>query len=106
MKNDLQKTLKVNECPVMRISLLSIGNFSGTMKNTKGTVAITLAGITRTMEVDYTVQPVDNANIRLYGKRQVLFADFGLTPPRKLAGLVKVEEQIDVNFLLALRLIK
>lgn len=106
MNNDLRKALKASECPQMKISLLSIGNFSGTIKNVKGKVAISLAGVTRILDVDYTVQPVDENNLRLYGRQQVLFSDFKLTPPRKMAGLVKVEQQIDVNFMLALRLLK
>jgi hypothetical protein len=55
------------------------------------------------MDVDYTVQYLDQYNLRLNGHRQVLFSDFGLTPPRKLAGMIKVEEQIDVRFQLVLR---
>jgi hypothetical protein len=106
MNKDLRKTLKASEWPLMKISLLSIGNFTGEVKNISGKVAITLAGVTRTLDVDYIVQPVDNNNLRLYGRQRVLFADFKLTPPRKMAGLVKVEQQIDVNFMLALRLLK
>jgi hypothetical protein len=106
MNKDLRKTLKAGECPFMKIALLSIGNFAGDVKNVKGKVAITLAGVTRILDVDYTVQPVDENNLRLYGREQVLFADFDLTPPRKMAGLVKVEQQINVNFMLALRLLK
>jgi hypothetical protein len=105
MNKDLLKTLKANECPELKIALQTIGNFSGALRNIKGIVIITLAGVTRTMEVDYTVQYIDQNNIRLQGYRQVLFSDFGLTPPRKLAGLVKVEEQINVRFRLALRLL-
>jgi hypothetical protein len=103
MNKDLLKTLKANECPELKIALQTIGNFSGPVKNVKGTVIISLAGITRTMDVDYTVQYIDQNNLRLHGYRQVLFSDFGLTPPRKLAGLVKVEEQINVRFQLVLR---
>jgi hypothetical protein len=106
MNKDLIKTLKANECPELKIALKTIGNFSKPVKNIKGTVIISLAGINRIMEVDYSVQYIDQNNIRLHGYRQVLFSDFGLTPPRKLAGMVKVEEQINVKFLLALRSIK
>jgi hypothetical protein len=106
MNKDLRKALKARECPLMKISLLSIGNFTGNVQHVKGKVAISLAGVTRIMDVDYTVQPVDENNLRLYGKQQVLFSDFELTPPRKMAGLVKVEQQIDVKFMLALRLLK
>jgi hypothetical protein len=103
MNKDLIKTLKGNECPELKIALKTIGNFIKPVKNIKGTVVISLAGVTRTMDVDYTVQYIDQHNLRLQGYRQVLFSDFGLTPPRKLAGLVKVEEQIDVRFQLVLR---
>jgi len=106
MNKDLLKTLKANECPELKIALQTIGNFSGPAKNIKGTVLISLAGVTRNMEVDYTVQYTDQRNVRLLGSRNVLFSDFGLTPPRKLAGMVKVEDQINVKFLLALRSLK
>jgi hypothetical protein len=106
MNNDLRKALKSKECPLMKISLLSIGNFTGNVPHVKGKVAISLAGVTRVIDIDYTVQPLDENNLRLYGRQQVLFSDFELTPPHKMAGLVKVEQQIDVKFMLALRLLK
>jgi hypothetical protein len=106
MNKDLRKALKARECPLMKIALLSIGNFTGNVPHVRVKVAISLAGVTRVIDVDYTVQPVDENNLRLYGRQQVLFADFDLIPPPTMAGLVKVEQQIDVNFTLALRLLK
>jgi hypothetical protein len=106
MNKDLRKALKATECPFMKISLLSIGNFTGNVPQVKGKVAISLAGVTRILDIDYTVQAIDGNRLRLYGRQQVLFSDFEITPPRKMAGLVKVEQQIDVNFMLALRLLK
>jgi hypothetical protein len=103
ISNDLRKTLKANECPLLKIDLLTIGNFLTGNKNVKGNVAITLAGITRKLDVDYAVQSSNDGNIHLYGSRQVLFSDFNLVAPRKLAGLIRVEEQINVHFLLVLR---
>lgn len=104
---DLRKTLKANESPVLRIDLLSIGTFTGVgEERTKGCVAIQLAGVTRKMEVDYTVQSVGNGILRLCGSRQILLADFHLKPPRKLAGMIKVNDQIDVHFELNLRLVQ
>jgi hypothetical protein len=101
--SDLRKTLKAKECPFLKIDLLSIGNFLTGNKSVKGNVAITLAGVTRKIDVDYIIQNGSEGNIHLYGSRQVLFSDFNLIPPRKLAGLIKVEEQINVRFLLILR---
>lgn len=102
---DLRKTLKAGEWPLLKIDLLSIGNFTASPGNQKikGWVAIQLAGITRKIEVDYTVQSGNNGLLHLYGSQQVLFGDFGLTPPHKLAGLVKVEDQLNVRFQLILR---
>jgi len=106
MTGDLRKTLKAQEYPQLKINLLSIGNFTANNKNVKGTMAITLAGITQRMEIDYSVQTSNDGNLHLNGSRQVLFSDFGLTPPHKLAGLIKVEEQINVQFQLNLRAFK
>lgn len=102
---DLRKTLKAKECPLLRIDLLSIGNLpvvAGDYKTT-GWVAIQLAGVSRKVEVNYTVQAGSNGVMHLYGSQRVSFSDFALTPPRKLAGLIKVEEEINVKFRLILR---
>jgi len=107
MTGDLRKTLKAQKYPQLKIDLLSIGNFTTAgNKNVKGTMAISLAGITRKMEVDYSVATDKNGNLNLNGRRKVLFSDFGLTPPSKLAGLIKVEEEINVEFQLILRSFK
>lgn len=102
---DLRKTLKAKECPLLRIDLLSIGNLpvaTGDYKTT-GWVAIQLAGVSRNVQVNYTVQAAGNGVMHLYGSQRVAFSDFSLTPPRKLAGLIKVEEEINVKFRLILR---
>lgn len=106
--SDMRKTLKADENASLKIDLLTIGNFSprSTGQNVKGSAAIVLAGITKRMEIDFNVQPDEKGYLHLRGSRQVLFSDFGLTPPRKLAGLIKVEEEINVRFQIVLRLIE
>lgn len=103
MTGDLRKTLKANECPWLKIDLLSIGNFMNGNRTVKGDVSISLAGVTKKIEINYTVEPLSDGNLKLLGTRQVLFSDFGLTPPRKLAGLIIVQEEINVRFTLFLR---
>ena len=102
---DLRKTLKSDDGATLKISLLNMGNFTprADEQKVKGWVAIELAGITQKMEVAYTVQTDSRGLLHLCGSRKVLFSDFGLVPPRKLAGLIKVEEEIDVSFRLVLR---
>jgi hypothetical protein len=101
--NDLRKTLKADEQPTLKIDLLNIGYYNGNMNNIKGWVNIALAGVTKTAEVDYAVRNGGPGYLELTGTRKLRFSDFGLKPPQKLAGLIKVEEELNVRFQLVLR---
>jgi hypothetical protein len=100
---DLRKTLKADEHPMLKIDLLNIGYYSGDAGNIKGWVNITLAGVIKSAEIDYTVRNGQPGYLELTGTRKLRFSDFGLKPPQKLAGLVKVEEELNVRFQLVLR---
>ena len=102
MNADLKKTLKAKESPFLSIQLISIGDFTNTSLPVRGTLSICLAGVKKSIEADYTVHTGPCGRVFLNGKCNVLFSDFGLTPPRKLSGLVTVNQEINVNFLLVL----
>ena len=102
MNGDLKKTLKTDISPYLSIKLMTISNFINTSQPVRGTVAICLAGVKKNIEVNYTVTKGTCGRLFLDGKCNVLFSDFGLNPPRKLSGLIKVNQQIDVSFLLIL----
>lgn len=101
--SDLRKTLKAEEQPILKIDLLSIGYYHGDAGNIKGWVNISLAGITKTAEIDYAVRNSGPGCLELAGTRKIKFSDFGLKPPQKLAGLIKVEQELNVRFQLVLR---
>lgn len=101
--NDLRKTLKADEQPMLKIDLLNIGYYNGNAGNIKGWVNITLAGVIKTFEIDYAVRNGQPANLELTGTRKLTFSDFGLKPPQRLAGLIKVEEELSVRFQLVLQ---
>lgn len=107
MTSDLKKMLKAGEHPKLKIDLLTLGyhNDDKDGQGAKGKVAIELAGITRCLDVDYTLQVDGSGYLHLYGERQVQFSDFGLTPPRKAGGLIRVQSSITVRFELILRAI-
>jgi len=102
--SDLRKTLKADEEPCLKIDLLSIGYFNRNRppQLVNGWVDIELAGVTRRIDVQYSIRIIEGNGLELTGIKAMLFSDFGLTPPRKLAGLIKVEEQINVRFQLLL----
>jgi len=99
MYNDFLKSMKASEHPYIKISI------SGRQLAVTGNgsdpacpeIAITLAGITRNYLIDCTTY---NCSDKLYinGSKKIRFSDFKLHPPEKLNGLVKVRDEIDVNF--------
>jgi hypothetical protein len=103
--NDLRKTLKADDQPMLKIHLLNIGYYDGSpgKQQIKGWVNIELAGVIKTAEIDYEVQSNDPDILNLTGRRKLRFADFGLKPPTRLAGLIKVEEELNVRFSLVLK---
>lgn len=103
---DLRKTLKADEQPLLKIGLLNIGNYTANSGKAKGWVNIELAGVSRTVEIDYQVVNSNHEILELNGSQIVKFSDFGLTPPHKLAGLIKVEEALKVRFRLVLKYVR
>ena len=104
---DLKKTLKATENAYMKVNLLTIDYIkpNTTNQTVKGFVEIQLAGVTKIIEVDYTVIKHQPGSLNLIGTKTVRFSDFKLIPPSKLAGLIKVEQEIKVRFQLMLRFV-
>lgn len=103
--SDLKKALKADDNAFMKINFLTLGYIkqNTTNQTVKGQVEILLAGITKKIEIDYTVLKNQDGFLHLIGNATLLFSDFKLIPPRKLAGLIKVEQEIKVQFKLMLR---
>lgn len=104
MTADLRKTLKSKEYPQLVITFLTMNSYPDvTTPAIKGLVLIELAGVSRRYEVDYKVGTTDQGYINLVGVRKVNFSDFNLTPPRKLGGMIKTNNELDVVFTIRLR---
>lgn len=73
--------------------------------HTKGAVLIELAGVARQFEVAYKVA-ADRNTINLVGTQQVHFSDFNITPPRKLGGMIRTENELSVEFNLKIKVIE
>ncbi|PRY49185.1 hypothetical protein B0I27_11270 [Arcticibacter pallidicorallinus] len=106
MTADLRKTLKAKEFPQLKIIFISLEKFpnlSSRESKIKGTVDIELAGKVKRFLVDYTFKLDNQRNIQLLGERDVNFSDFGLTPPRKLGGMIQTDNKLSVEFKLTLK---
>ena len=101
MTADLRKTLKAKEYPKMKIQFISLNKYpdlKGTQENINGLVKIELSGVTKTYEVNYKFLMDDKKILQLIGERKVNFSDFNLVPPRKLGGIIRVNDVLDVEF--------
>lgn len=94
---DFRFTTKAEQHPYLQIAFLSLDN-----ANTTGKMEISLAGITREVSVAFITKPVGHF-IQLRGNHSVCFADFGLQAPARMMGLVKVQEDLNVEFNLLIK---
>ena len=107
MTADLRKTLKAKEYPKMKIQFISLNKYpdlKGTQENNNGLVKIELSGVTKTYEVNYKFLMDDKKILQLIGERKVNFSDFNLVPPRKLGGIIRVNDVLDVEFNLRIKI--
>ena len=94
---DLRKTLNSDEYPKMIIRFLSIQSMpalQGNREDIKGWVEVELAGCTKRFEICYSFSKAGDALIQLNGGHTFCFSDFNLSPPRKLAGLIKIKDNL------------
>lgn len=98
---DFRTTVKADKNPYLNISFVSLEQNSGSVAD-KGLLEITLAGVTRRVSVKFT-QTKKGDFLQLSGNHSVCFSDFALQAPARMLGLVKVEEDLRVEFKLLIR---
>lgn len=108
MTSDLRKTLKSKEFPRLVISFLSLGKYpelKANQENIVGTVNIELAGVSKKISIYYKISMDDQKIIHLTGSQSIRFSDFNLVPPRKLGGMIRTNDKLEVTFHMNFRMI-
>ena len=103
---DLRETLKASAYPKMTIRFLTLQwmpALRGEKEFIKGWVEVEVAGVVKRFELCYSFSNDGPGHIQLDGGRTFNFSDFKLSPPKKMAGLIKIKDAFDVNFQLILR---
>ena len=103
---DLRETLKAAEYPKMIIRFLTLQWMPGLHSEKeliKGWVEVEVAGVVKRFELCYSFSNDGPAHILLDGGRSFNFSDFKLSPPKKMAGIIKIKDAFNVNFQLILR---
>ena len=99
MYEDFLQLMKESQYPKIVIGipkdqLISLEQQSNTICPS---MSITIAGITHTYKINCSLINCSD-NMLLVGSQKIMLSDFKLNPPEKLYGLVKVNDEITVNF--------
>lgn len=106
---EFYKLMMVEKFPRMNIELIRFESGTENMANSyKGSALlnITITNVTRKYDFPVVINN-DKGLIRIVGRKKISIKDFGLTTPKTLLGMVKVNEliEINMNFLCKLNLI-
>ena len=99
MYNDFLELMKEENHPRIKISF-SRKQLESALRDLSEPcpdISITIAGITKTYNVQCVIVKCSD-NLYLKGKENIKLSDFKLKPPSRLLGMVKVNNEIDVNF--------
>jgi hypothetical protein len=101
MTEGLRKALNAKQFPHLSITFLSLTRYPAlklTEETISGLVSVEMAGVSKKKTVNYRVFMDEQQVIHLVGNQTISFTEFGLTPPRKLGGMIRAGDQLDVEF--------
>ncbi len=108
MTGDLRKTLHAKEFPVFYIHFMSMDKYpalKATPEELHGTVIIELSGVKKTFDIHYSIAMDGNGTGRMDGTQSIHFSDFNLVAPRRLGGMIRANDRLDVAFHVNFRVI-
>jgi hypothetical protein len=99
MYSDFLVLMKESEYPIINISFSKrqLQSSGWDLPGSCPDIRITIAGITRTYKIQCSLADCFNS-LYISGEKTIKLSDFQIKPPEKLMGLVKVNNEINVNF--------
>jgi hypothetical protein len=108
MTNDLRKTLKAKQYPKLKITFEDLSEYpdpNNLKAKITGRVTIHLAGVMKQYDIDYHYKFSADHNICLIGNKELSFSDFDIVPPKRLGGMIKTNNSLNVEFILNLKVL-
>ncbi len=100
MRNDFLSLIHADKFPDINIQLQGFKGLAN-LKNDSSEIMlvnITLAGVKRAMSVYCNITRNSDNHFILSGSQLIKLSDFNLVPPSKFLGLVKVNNELIINF--------
>lgn len=101
INTDFYDVLNKDRFPDINIQFVALERWTGNT-DVGGTVFITLAGVTKPFIIHYQINSTTKV-LLLKGRQKICFSDFNLSPPEKMFGMIKVQDNLEVEFDIALR---
>ncbi|MBC2840350.1 YceI family protein [Robiginitalea sp. SC105] len=101
INRDFRELLRSEAYPQVHLELLYAQVPEDLSEAVRAGIRITLAGVTRDFETDVICN--FDPDLCIYGNFPMQLSDFDLEPPSKVLGMIKVDDQIEVQLNLRLR---
>lgn len=99
MNKDFRKMLLEEENPFIQVELSTLMPAwlpNEVWREGKADILVNINQIVRKYTVSCKVE--NPGSLLIYGTQKILLADFGLTPPVRMMGMVKVNDWVDLDF--------
>lgn len=99
MNKDFRKMLQEEDNPFIQVELAALLPQwlpNASWREGKAEINVTINQITKKYVVQCKVENPES--LLIYGKQKILLTDYGLTPPVRMMGMVKVSEWVDLDF--------
>ncbi|NLR93008.1 YceI family protein [Flammeovirga agarivorans] len=101
MNKEFKELLEEDQFPNISMKILSMHIFkdpdNGQLKGV-GNTLMSIAGQTREETIEYQVETISEDNFKIIGFKTLDITQYGITPPKKMMGMVKVNKNITVDF--------
>ncbi|MFB9056363.1 YceI family protein [Mariniflexile ostreae] len=101
INSDFQKILKTEKQPKIYLYLKELKAKNASPKINLASVDIKIAGITNAYEIPVTI--IDKDNMSVNGRVSIRLSDFNMEGPKKLFGLIEVDDTVKIDFQLELK---
>ena len=101
INRDFRELLKTEKHPQVELKLLHVDPLETDAQKIGVGMEITIAGVARKYET--TLSCIQSGDICVNGTLGLRLSDFGLEPPRKVMGMIKVDDEIQVQLTLKLK---
>ena len=95
----IHDALKVSEHPTITYDLSeAVKGVNGKTFSTKTKGKLTLAGVTKAVDITVSGERLDGGKLRLKGSTPLKMTDFGITPPSAMFGALRTANDVTVHF--------